>query len=133
MTAAITEGRRQWSCSIGFALFALRIKDTVGMPYCVSKNKQDQDLLQTSNGVGVIVLRQILSLMHDKNFTKASQAAAFLGLIPIQSLNPFSKWYIRSMIYQYMFDALYRHQTAIVRYELNDYKIDSMGHYNRAV
>ena len=53
-------------------------------------------MLQTSNGVGVIVLRQILSLMHDKNFTKASQAAAFLGLIPIQSLNPFSKWYIRS-------------------------------------
>ncbi len=75
----------------------------------------------------------MLSLMHDKNFTKASQAAAFLGLIPIQSLNPFSKWYIRSMIYQYMFGALYRYQTASVRYELNDYKIDSMSHYDRAV
>ena len=58
------------------------------MPCCVSKNKQDQDLLQTSNGVGVIVSRQMLYLMHDKNFTKASQAATFLGLIPIKSLNP---------------------------------------------
>ena len=54
------------------------------MPCCVSKNKQDQDLLQMSNGVGVIVSRQMLSLMHDKNFTKASQAAASLGLIPKQ-------------------------------------------------
>lgn len=54
------------------------------MPCCVSKNEQDQDLLQTSNGVDVIVSRQMLFLMHDKNFTKASQAAAFLGLIPKQ-------------------------------------------------
>ena len=121
MTAAIIGVRRQWSCSIGFALFTLRIKDTVGMPCCVSKNKQDQDLLQTSNGVGVIVSRQMLSLMHDKNFTKASQAAAFLGLIPIQFLNPFSKWYIHSMSYQYMFGALYRHRTTYVRYGLHDY------------
>ncbi|WP_414709122.1 transposase [Psychrobacter sp.] len=102
-------------------VFVQWIKDTVGMPCCVSKNKQDQDLLQTSNGVGVIVSRQILSLMHDKNFTKASQAAAFLGLIPIQSLNPFSKWYIHSMSYQYMFGALYRHRTTYVRYGLHDY------------
>lgn len=36
-------------------------------------------------------LRQMLSRMHDKNFTKAFQAAACLGLLPIQSLNPFSK------------------------------------------
>lgn len=54
------------------------------MPCCVSKNKQDQDPLQKSNGVGVIVSRQMLSLMDDKNFTKASQAAAFLGLTPRQ-------------------------------------------------
>jgi hypothetical protein len=103
------------------------------MPCCASKNKQDQDLLQTCNGVGVIVSRQMLSLMHDKNFTKASQAAAFLGLITIQSLNPFSKWYIHSISYQYMIGALYRHRSARFRYELNDYKIDSMGHYDRAV
>ena len=133
MTAAITGGRRQWSCSIGFALFTFftlrikvfvqRIKDTVGIPCCMSKNKQDQDLLQTSNGVGVIVIvsRQMLFLMQDKNFTKASQAAAFLGLIPIQSLNPFSKWYIHSMSYQYMFCALYRSGTTYVRYGLHDY------------
>ncbi|WP_394211440.1 transposase [Psychrobacter piscatorii] len=57
----------------------------------MSKNKQDQGLLQTSNGIGVIVSRQMLSLMHDKKFMKVSQAAAFLGLFPIQSLNPFSK------------------------------------------
>ena len=78
------------------------------MPCCLSKNKQDQDLLQTSNGIDVIVSRQMLSLMYDKNFTKPSQAAAFLGLIPIQSLNPFPKWYIHSMSYQYMFGTLYR-------------------------
>ena len=94
------------------------------MPCCVSKNKQDQDLLQTSNGVGVIVSRQMLSLMHDKNFTKASQAAAFLGLIPIQSLNPFSKWYIHSMSYQYMFSALYKHRTDSVICGFNSYEID---------
>ena len=90
------------------------------MPCCVSKNTQDQDLLQMSNGVGVIVSRQMLSLMHDKNFTKASQAAAFLGLIPVQSLTPFSKWYIHSMSYQYVFGALYRHRTDSLRYDFND-------------
>ena len=74
------------------------------------QNKQDQDLLQTSNGVGVIVSRQMLSLMHNKNFTRAPRAAAFLGLIPIQSLNPFSKCSIHSMSYQNMFGALYRHR-----------------------
>ncbi len=90
------------------------------MPCCVSKNTQDQDLLQMSNGVGVIVSRQMLSLMHDKNFTKASQAAAFLGLIPSQSLHPFLKCYIHSMSYQYMFNALYRHRTDSLRYDFND-------------
>lgn len=93
------------------------------MPCCVSKNKQDQDLLQTSNGVGVIVSRQMLSLMHGKNFTKAPQAAAFLGLIPIQSLNLFSKWYIHSMSYQYMFGALYRSRTASTIYKFNKNEI----------
>ncbi|WP_352338875.1 hypothetical protein [Psychrobacter sp. 16-MNA-CIBAN-0192] len=48
--------------------------------------------------------------MQDKKFTKASQAAAVLGLIPIQSLNPFSEWFIYSMSYQYMIGALYRHR-----------------------
>jgi hypothetical protein len=93
------------------------------MPCCASKNKQDQDLLQTSNGVGVIVSRPMLSLMQDKNFTKASQAAAFLGLIPIQSLNPFSKWYIHSMSYQYMISALYRHRTDRVRVTIKYFNI----------
>ena len=46
--------------------------------------KQDQDLLKTIKGVGKVTSRQMLSLMHNKSFTKASQAAAFLGLIPKQ-------------------------------------------------
>ncbi|SNT70231.1 IS110 family transposase [Psychrobacter sp. LV10R520-6] len=46
--------------------------------------KQDQVLLQTIKGVGPATSRQMLSLMHNKSFTKASQAAAFLGLIPKQ-------------------------------------------------
>ena len=46
--------------------------------------KQDQDLLKTIKGVGTVTSRQMLSLMHNKSFTKASQAAAFLGLIPKQ-------------------------------------------------
>ena len=50
----------------------------------MSNNKQDQDLLQMSNGVGVIVSRQMLFLIYNKNFTKTSQVAAFLGLIPKQ-------------------------------------------------
>ncbi len=54
------------------------------MPCYVSKNKQDQDRLQTISSVGVIVSIQMLSLMYNKNFTKTSQAAAFLGLIPKQ-------------------------------------------------
>ena len=32
----------------------------------------DQGLLQTINGVGPVVSRQILSLIHDQDFTKAS-------------------------------------------------------------
>ncbi|GAA0801257.1 hypothetical protein GCM10009110_10860 [Psychrobacter piscatorii] len=51
---------------------------------------------------------------------KASQAAAFLELIPIQYLNPFSKWYIHSISDQYMFGALYRHRAASSNYKLND-------------
>ena len=49
-----------------------------------SNLKQDQDLLKTIKGVGTVTPRQMLSLMHNKSFTKASQAAAFLGLIPKQ-------------------------------------------------
>lgn len=46
--------------------------------------KQDQELLKTIKGVGPATSRQMLSLMHNKSFTQASQAAAFLGLIPKQ-------------------------------------------------
>ncbi len=81
------------------------------MSCCVSKSKQDQDLLQTSNGIGITVSIQILSLVHDKNFTKAFQAAVFLGLIPIQSLSPFSKWCIYLRSYRDMFGALYRNRS----------------------
>ncbi|WP_201586217.1 IS110 family RNA-guided transposase [Psychrobacter jeotgali] len=46
--------------------------------------KQDQELLKSIKGVGTVTSRQMLTLMHNKSFTKASQAAAFLGLIPKQ-------------------------------------------------
>lgn len=46
--------------------------------------KQDQELLKSIKGVGPATSRQMLTLMHNKSFTKASQAAAFLGLIPKQ-------------------------------------------------
>ena len=44
--------------------------------------KQDQDLLQTIKGVGPVVSKQMVSLMHNKQFSQASQMAAFLGLVP---------------------------------------------------
>ncbi len=44
--------------------------------------KQDQDLLQTIKGVGPVVSKQIVSLMHNKQFTQASQMAAFIDLVP---------------------------------------------------
>lgn len=46
------------------------------------KLKHDQELLQTIKGVGQATSRQMLSLMHNKEFTKASQVAAFIGLVP---------------------------------------------------
>ena len=44
--------------------------------------KQDQDLLESIKGVGTTVSRQMVSLMHNKQFNSASQMAAFLGLVP---------------------------------------------------
>ena len=44
--------------------------------------KQDQVLLESIQGVGSAVSRQMLSLMHNKSFSSASQLAAFLGLVP---------------------------------------------------
>jgi len=44
--------------------------------------KQDQQLLESIKGVGPVVSKQMVSLMHNKQFTKASQVAAFLGLVP---------------------------------------------------
>lgn len=46
--------------------------------------KHDQQLLQTINGVGTVVSRQMVSLFHNKTFTSASQVSAFLGLVPKQ-------------------------------------------------
>lgn len=46
--------------------------------------KQDQILLTSIKGVGTTLSRQMLSLMHNKQFNKASQMAAFLGLVPKQ-------------------------------------------------
>ena len=50
-----------------------------------SNLKQDQYLLQTIKGVGPVVSKQMMSLMHNKQFSQASQMAAFLGLVPKHS------------------------------------------------
>ena len=48
-----------------------------------SMNK-DRQLLQSIQGVGEVVSREIVSLFHSKRFDSGRQAAAFLGLIPLQ-------------------------------------------------
>lgn len=47
--------------------------------------KKDRELLSTIPGVGPVISRLMLMVIHSRDFTKASQVAAFLGLIPIQN------------------------------------------------
>ena len=44
--------------------------------------KSDKKLLESIPGVGDVVANQMLVVYHSKNFKKASEMAAFLGLIP---------------------------------------------------
>jgi transposase len=46
--------------------------------------KQDRDLLASIPGIGKKLSLYFVSLFHLKEFRKASQAAAFLGLVPVE-------------------------------------------------
>ena len=44
--------------------------------------KHDRELLESIPGVGVVVSRTMLAVIHSRSFKKASEVAAFLGVIP---------------------------------------------------
>ncbi len=44
--------------------------------------KKDRRLLQSIPGVGEVVSRLMLSVLHSRQFSKAGQVAAFLGVVP---------------------------------------------------
>lgn len=46
------------------------------------KLKSDRQKLQSIPAVGDVVSREMLSLLHSRQFERASQAAAFVGLVP---------------------------------------------------
>ena len=45
--------------------------------------KKDRVLLESIPGIGSVISRLMLATIHSRDFTKASQLAAYLGLIPI--------------------------------------------------
>ena len=47
--------------------------------------KKDRQLLETIPGVAAVTSRIMLSVIHSRSFTKASQLAAYLGLIPVKN------------------------------------------------
>ena len=46
--------------------------------------KQDRQRLETIPGVGPVLSRHLVATYHSRRFNKASQMAAYLGLVPIQ-------------------------------------------------
>lgn len=46
--------------------------------------KHDQALLETIPGVGPVISRLMLALLHSRHFDTAAQCAAFVGLVPIE-------------------------------------------------
>ncbi len=46
--------------------------------------KQDRELLESIPGVGPTISQQMVAVLRSRSFKQASQAAAFLGLIPIE-------------------------------------------------
>lgn len=46
--------------------------------------KQDRELLESIPGVGPVVARQMVAVLRSRSFDKASQCAAFLGLVPVE-------------------------------------------------
>ena len=51
-----------------------------GHPYL----KKDRQLLESIPGIGRVMSRIMLAVIHGRDFTKASQVAAYIGLIPVQ-------------------------------------------------
>lgn len=49
------------------------------------KLKQDRRLLESIPGVGPVLSRVMLSVIHSRSFKKASQVSAYLGLVPVQN------------------------------------------------
>lgn len=47
--------------------------------------KKDRALLESIPGVGPIIAQQMVAVIRSRSFNRASQCAAFLGLIPIES------------------------------------------------
>lgn len=46
--------------------------------------KQDQQWLETIPGVGALTAQRMMALIRSRDFTKASQVAAFMGIVPIE-------------------------------------------------
>lgn len=46
--------------------------------------KQDRILLESIPGVGPVISRLMLAVIHSRQFSSAAQCAAYLGLVPIQ-------------------------------------------------
>lgn len=44
--------------------------------------KKDRELLQTIPAIGKVLSREMLSVLHSRDFKQASQAAAFIGVVP---------------------------------------------------
>jgi transposase len=47
--------------------------------------KKDRELLESIPAIGPVLARQMLAVIHSRSFTRASQVAAFLGLIPVEN------------------------------------------------
>ncbi|MBN7799208.1 IS110 family transposase [Parahaliea mediterranea] len=85
--------------------------------------KQDRALLESIPGVGPTVSQQMVAVLRSRRFEKASQCAAFLGLIPIEResgtsvkkpprLSKFGDGRIRAKLYMAAMVAT-RHNTVI--------------------
>ena len=46
--------------------------------------KHDQTLLATIPGVGALTAQRMIALLRSRDFTKAAQVAAFMGLVPVE-------------------------------------------------
>jgi len=47
--------------------------------------KNDRELLESIPGVGPVMARQMVAVIRSRSFVRASQCAAFLGLVPIEN------------------------------------------------